>query len=303
MIPFLFGAARVAAMVGRGLAGAGRLAGQVATTPTALRGYRALGGGLQAAGGYGGRMVRGAGRMVGRMAGGVFRAARRGGRRRGPRGGGRGGGGVGRQQLRTGLQALGIQSTVSARMVQAMGVSVAGIPKAIQLFGSALTNNAKQFQAFNGQIAASIAQLESRRIGRTIQMGAARADSTKFMVQSLDKLEAALMPYANVFANLLNTAVGYMAVLATGVLQFVSSVGGSLKGLNPQLDKIIESLEKMAGGNASGMQHFPGKGFAPPVLSDMYKLLDQNRGSAGKQNVPQPQAPLVQQIPQKRRKP
>ena len=209
-------------------------------------------------------------------------------------GGGGSGGGTG------GVQDLNRQSGAAARNVGRVASTLIGVPKALQLFASALVNNSRQFVAFNGQIASALAQIEARRVGRSIEMGAARSQSTRFLVQNLDKLESALMPYADVITNTLNTLVGLFSGVAADMLDKIRTWGNWLGAINPALQQMVQYLEQMAGkNNPGGLQNINGRGFAPPVLSDLYKILDANRGMAGKQNVPQPRPPLVQQIPQK----
>lgn len=112
----------------------------------------------------------------------------------------------------TGLAGFAVSTYSAARAMEAVG---------------------RQYGQYNSQFASANAQLDVSRIQRTMRIGAATGDSYSRMIQSLNKLEEATVPFQIFIMNATSTILEW----ATGVLEWMAGVGDAILQYLPFLKK------------------------------------------------------------------
>ncbi len=156
-----------------------------------------------------------------------------------------------------GLEKAATRATLG---LAAVGFAAVVAVNQIHRWGEGLAERQRYLTDFNGNIAASFAQLEARRIGRNINRGQGTSGSTKYLNTSLDKLEEKLLPYQQFATNAVNTIAATVIEKLTSGIDLLESIASSvipeeskgiLKGimtalgmLNPQVDPFDKSATK-----------------------------------------------------------
>ncbi len=124
---------------------------------------------------------------------------------------------------------------------------------------------------FNGNIAAGFARLQSGRINRQVEAGELTGGSTRMLAESMNRLEESIAPFKNTATFLLNM-VGTAGLEAATIS--INTLSEVIKLQFPMLAKMVEEKAAELKKQAEASEVVPGKGRAPMILADMYRMVD-----------------------------
>lgn len=150
-----------------------------------------------------------------------------------------------------------------------------------------MLENQRRLVIYNGQISSSFAHLDASRITRDVRAGFATSATTEFLSRAINRLEEALQPFRNARTNAMNLIGGSVVEgLATGVTAANEMSESFMKWMekNPSFKAFSLANELIQWINRQD-SNFGNKGMAPPVLNEMYRLLERENAPQNN-NVP-----------------
>lgn len=119
-----------------------------------------------------------------------------------------------------------------------LGMEIAEIPGKIQEWGRQLVESQRYLSQYNGTIAGATAQLDADRIRRDIQLGRATSGSFQDLTQSQSRLEEAMQPARELWADVKNTVQSWLNNLGAGIMEGTNGIAvEAAKALGIELKK------------------------------------------------------------------
>lgn len=123
--------------------------------------------------------------------------------------------------------AAGVAGGVAAGAVIIMAAAVE-FGKAVYDFGRAQEKDIRRLANVGGQQAESTALLDAERVMRDIKTAEETGDSSKSLVESLNKLEDKFQPIESLIMNISNSIAGGLMDIVSGILDAVSPIVDAL---------------------------------------------------------------------------
>lgn len=154
-----------------------------------------------------------------------------------------------------GLMKTGNPYAMAAGAALKLGGALLGIPDKIKKWGDSLHEANRAFSQFSGSMAAVMAADDAKRIGLQREQGERRAGSAGELANARFRLDKAMSPIEDAFANLKNKVVGKLTDVLGGLAEHIAKLfpGGSgkditfqptIRGYAGMVDADIDRIEK-----------------------------------------------------------
>lgn len=145
----------------------------------------------------------------------------------------------------------------AAQGLTSVAMGAANTSNRLHQWGESLSERQRYLTEFNGGIAASFAQLEANRIGRSVERGGNTQVSTKFLNTSLDRLEEKLLPYQAATTNIIQTTAGIIIDKLSTIITTMELAGTIVKSQLPKsfqlaIDGVLAGLNRANQNNLWG---------------------------------------------------